>query len=87
MIDGEVLTVAAILHDIGLYPSVGDGGVYTRDGADLARAMLPRHGWSAARIERCADAIDRHHELRNQLQWDALRERPATLPQIFRRPP
>ncbi len=67
VIDGEVLTVAAILHDIGLYPSVSTGGVYTRDGADLARRMLPRYGWTSERIERCADAIDRHHELRSQL--------------------
>ncbi len=67
VIDGEVLTVAAILHDIGLYPSVATDGVYTRDGADLARRMLPRYGWSTERIERCAMAVDRHHELRNQL--------------------
>ena len=68
VIDGEVLTVAAMLHDIGLYPSVSTGGVYTRDGADLARTMLPRYGWTNARIERCAEAIDRHHELRSQLE-------------------
>ena len=67
VIDGEVLTVAAILHDIGLYAAVSTGGVYTREGADLARAMLPRYGWTEARIERCAEAIDRHHELRSQL--------------------
>jgi HD superfamily phosphodiesterase len=65
-IDGELLTVAAILHDIGLYPSASRGGVYTADGAALAREMLPAHGWSRERTERCADAIDRHHELRNQ---------------------
>jgi HD superfamily phosphodiesterase len=65
-IDGELLTVAAILHDIGLYPTVSRGGVYTADGAALARELLPAHGWSAERVERCADAIDRHHELRNQ---------------------
>ncbi len=67
VIDGEVLTVAAILHDIGLYPSVSTGGVYTRDGADLARGLLPRYGWTTERVERCADAIDHHHELRGQL--------------------
>jgi hypothetical protein len=66
-IDGELLTVAAILHDIGLYPSASRGGVYTADGAELAREMLPAHGWSGERIERCAEAIDRHHELRSQL--------------------
>jgi len=64
--DPELLTVAAILHDIGLYPAVTQGGVYTAEGAALARELLPAHGWSAVRIERCADAIDRHHELRPQ---------------------
>lgn len=66
-IDGEVLTVAAILHDIGLYPSASRGGVYTADGAELAREMLRSHSWSPERIRRCAEAIDRHHELRSQL--------------------
>lgn len=67
-VDAELLTVAAILHDIGLYPGASRGGVYTADGAALAREMLPAHGWSADRIERCAAAIDRHHELRRQLR-------------------
>jgi hypothetical protein len=66
--DGEVLTVASVLHDIGLYPSASRGGVYTEDGAALAREMLPTYGWSGERTKRCAEAIDRHHELRNQLQ-------------------
>ena len=65
--DGELLTVASLLHDIGLYPSASRGGVYTADGASLARAILPGHGWSAERIERCAAAIDRHHDIRRQL--------------------
>jgi hypothetical protein len=65
-IDGEVLTVAAILHDAGLYPGISRGGVYTADGAAVARELLAAHGWSADRIELCAQAIDRHHELRNQ---------------------
>jgi hypothetical protein len=66
VIDGEVLTVAAILHDIGLYPGVSRGGVYTADGAALARELAARHGWSAARTDTCAAAIDRHHDLRSQ---------------------
>jgi hypothetical protein len=134
-IDGELLTVAAMLHDIGLYPEVSRGGVYTADGAALARELLGTYGWDPERIELCAQAIDRHHELRGQLaqgaevealrladrvelsgsllsygidrDWlralyrnvprrgligelareigRALRERPLTLPQIFRR--
>ena len=67
VIDDEVITVAAILHDIGLYPSASRGGVYTQDGAELAREMLRAHAWSAERIRRCTAAIDRHHELRGQL--------------------
>lgn len=67
-LDSEVLTVAAVLHDIGLYPGASRGGVYTADGASLAREMLTTHGWSAGRTERCAEAIDRHHELRRQLR-------------------
>jgi putative nucleotidyltransferase with HDIG domain len=66
-IDEEVVTVAAILHDIGLYPRASRGGVYTADGAELAWEMLSAHSWSTERIRRCAEAIDRHHELRSQL--------------------
>jgi hypothetical protein len=66
-IDEEVLTVAAILHDIGLYPLVSRGGVYTADGARLAREILASHGWEHERIERCARAIDSHHDVRSQL--------------------
>ena len=66
-VDDELLTVAAILHDIGLYPAASRGGVYTADGADLAREMLATHGWEAERIERCARAIDAHHDVRSQL--------------------
>jgi hypothetical protein len=66
-IDPDLLTVASILHDIGLYPAASRGGVYTADGATLARELLARHGWEKERIERCADAIDRHHDVRSQL--------------------
>jgi hypothetical protein len=66
-VDEEVLTVAAILHDIGLYPLASRGGVYTADGAALAREVLAAHGWTPARAEACAHAIDCHHDLRPQL--------------------
>ncbi len=66
-VDGEILTVAAILHDVGLYPDASRGGVYTADGAALAVELVRAHGWSEARAQRCADAIERHHELRGQL--------------------
>src|SRR5947209_9226378 len=67
-IDEELLTVAAILHDAGLYPALSRGGVYTADGAAAARELLADLGWEAERIERCADAIDHHHELRGRLE-------------------
>jgi putative nucleotidyltransferase with HDIG domain len=66
-VDSEVIAVAALLHDIGLYPGASRGGVYTADGAELAREMLTTHLWSPDRIRLCADAIDRHHEVRGQL--------------------
>ncbi len=66
ILDGEVLTVAAILHDAGLYPGIATGDVYVADGAALARSLLEGHGWTRVRIELCAEAIDRHHELRRQ---------------------
>jgi hypothetical protein len=65
--DREVMLVASILHDVGLYPSASRGGVYTQDGAELARELLHRHGWSDHRVDRCAEAIDRHHDVRRQL--------------------
>jgi uncharacterized protein len=68
VVDDEVLTVAAILHDIGLYPEASLGGVYTADGAVLARRLVDEQGWTASRVERCVAAIDRHHELRSQLR-------------------
>lgn len=70
-VDDELLTVAAILHDIGLYRAASRGGVYTADGAALAREILAAHDWSSERIERCSQAVDRHHELRSQLALGA----------------
>lgn len=66
-IDQELLTVASILHDVGLYPKASRGGVYTADGAALARDLLAGYHWDEERIERCAEAIDRHHDVRSQL--------------------
>ncbi len=68
--DSELLMVAALLHDIGLYEGASQGGVYVSDGAEYARGLLAgRPGWPAARVQRCLDAIERHHELRSQ--WAA----------------
>ena len=68
VIDGEILTVAALLHDIGLYPSASRGGVYTADGAAVAGELLEGAGWEQPRIDICRMAIDRHHDLRPQYQ-------------------
>lgn len=65
-IDREVLLVAAFIHDLGLYDSISRGGVYVKDGAEYASELVARHGWDAARTTLCADAIERHHELRPQ---------------------
>jgi hypothetical protein len=65
-VDGEVLLVAAYIHDLGLYDSVSRGGVYVKDGAEFATELLAGHDWSTERTKLCADSIERHHELRSQ---------------------
>lgn len=68
-IDREVTLCAALVHDLGLYPEVSSGGVYTEEGADLARAIGREAGWEAERVELCAAACERHHKLRPQLAY------------------
>ena len=69
-VDEEVLLVAGLLHDMGLYEGASRGGVYVTDGRRYAEAMLEgREGWPADRIRLCGEAIERHHELRSQ--WAA----------------
>jgi len=65
-IDPEVVAVTAFLHDAGLYDRASRGGVYVKDGAEFAREVLEPFGWSEDRLRLCADAIERHHELRPQ---------------------
>ena len=65
-IDREVLLCAAHLHDAGLYPGAASEASYVEDGARLAQRLLAPYGWPRARLKRCADAIERHHELRAQ---------------------
>lgn len=67
-VDEELLLCAALLHDLGLYPGVAAGGVYTTDGAEFATRLLGELGWAAERAKLCADAIEFHHALRSQ--WD-----------------
>ena len=67
-VDREVLLIAGLLHDVGLYDAASKGGVYVRDGAEFTASMLREHGWKEERIRLCFDAVERHHELRSQ--WD-----------------
>lgn len=67
-VDREVLLIAGLLHDVGLYDEASHGGVYVRDGAEFTAELLRQHDWGDDRIQVCFDAIERHHELRSQ--WD-----------------
>lgn len=70
LVDHEVLLVAGLLHDIGLYDGASEGGVYVSDGRRFAARLLDgRPGWDERRTRLCLDAIERHHEVRSQ--WDA----------------
>lgn len=65
-IDRELALCAALLHDIGLYPSVSEGGVYTDEGGELARRLFLEAGAPDERARLCADACAYHHALRDQ---------------------
>ncbi|HKH40696.1 MAG TPA: HD domain-containing protein [Solirubrobacterales bacterium] len=67
-VDREVMLIAGLLHDIGLYDEASHGGVYVREGAEFTAELLRRQGWDEERIRHCFDAIERHHEFRSQ--WD-----------------
>jgi len=67
-VDREVLLIAGLLHDIGLYDEASHGGVYVTEGAEFTAELLRRQGWDEQRIRLCFDAIERHHEARSQ--WD-----------------
>ena len=67
-VDREVLLIAGLLHDVGLYDAASHGGVYVREGAEFTAEILRARGWDEERIRLCFDAIERHHELRSQ--WD-----------------
>ena len=65
-VDREVLLCAAHIHDAGLYPGAATDASYVEDGGRLAQRLLAPYGWPPARLKRCKDAIERHHELRPQ---------------------
>src|SRR3954451_15218729 len=62
-VDREVLLIAGLLHDVGLYDAASHGGVYVREGAEFTAELLRKQGWNDERIQLCFDAIERHHEL------------------------
>ena len=61
-VDREVLLIAGLLHDIGLYDEASHGGVYVTEGAEFTADLLVERGWEEERIRLCFDAIERHHE-------------------------
>lgn len=65
-VDREVLFVACMLHDVGLYDTAARGGAYVLDGAEFTDSMLTELGWDEERRRLCFDAIERHHEVRPQ---------------------
>ena len=67
-VDREVLLIAGLLHDVGLYDAASHGGVYVREGAEFTADILRKRGWDEERIRLCFDAVERHHELR--VQWE-----------------
>jgi HD domain len=67
-VDREVLLIAGLLHDVGLYDKASHGGVYVLEGAEFTADLLREQGWDQDRIRFCFDAIERHHEVRSQ--WE-----------------
>ena len=67
-VDREVLLIAGLLHDIGLYDAASHGGVYVVEGAEFTADLLRKQDWGGDRIRLCFDAIERHHEVRSQ--WE-----------------
>jgi HD domain len=65
-IDREVALCAALAHDIGIYPSVSHGGVYTDEGGQLAASLFRDAGAAEDRARLVADACAYHHALRPQ---------------------
>lgn len=69
-LDGEVMLIAGLVHDIGLYEDASEGGVYVTDGRHFAEGMLRgREEWPPERLRLLGEAIERHHEVRPQ--WEA----------------
>lgn len=60
-VDGELLWVAAMLHDVGLAPQFDSHTVaFERSGAEVARVFTAGAGWDVERQQRTAEVIERH---------------------------
>jgi len=73
-LDREVLAVATLLHDIGLYPKAVaevDGMDFTVRGAHIARRAARRAGWSSDRTDLAAQAITINANGRVSTRWGA----------------
>jgi HD domain len=65
-LDREVGLCAAFAHDLGIYPSMSHGGVYTDESGELAASLFREAGASEERARLVADACAYHHALRPQ---------------------
>jgi hypothetical protein len=70
-VDREVVLCAAFLHDVGIYPSRSQGGVYTDESGELARRLFTEAGADAGRTQLAADACAYHHARRSQMDRGA----------------
>lgn len=70
-IDREVALCAALVHDVGIYPSVSGGGVYTDESGELAQRLFDEAGAGADRGRLCAEACAYHHAPRDQSERGA----------------
>lgn len=70
-LDREVILCASFLYDVGLYPKVSEGGVYTDEGGKFARKLGLEHGWDERRADLCATACANHHGVRSQWEQGA----------------
>ncbi len=59
-LDGEVLYLGTVLHDIGLSPRAEGGERFEVRGANLARTILLDHGMAADRVANVWDIIAMH---------------------------
>src|SRR5918998_4842516 len=60
-VDRELVLSTAFLHDIGIYPSRSQGGVYTDESGEIAKRLFTEAGADATRAQLAADACAYHH--------------------------